>query len=116
MCVLISIWVIIIGAMVCFFLHGMNEYKKMEKDFISRNIEGRISSVEDAERGFYCIRIEDKVAKKSLLYQLPQSFFFKENKIRKGDSVSKEMNSTIMTFYKFDKGIYKECCDYKIGT
>lgn len=77
-------------------------------------INGLITESKDERRGFYFIRIKDNISKTNLDYSLPSSWFFINNKIQISDSVYKDANSKVMTFYKYTNGQYKKCCDYEI--
>lgn len=98
-----------------YFWNGNIKFGKLVSEFTNRKIDGIVTYSEVGTRGFHFIEIADNLSDSTLIYNLPKSWFFKENKIIKGDSVSKEWNSRLMTFYKFKNGTYEKCCEYEIG-
>lgn len=98
-----------------FFLKGDNKFDKMVADFSKRKFNGVILKSQEKDRGFHIIEIKDEISNSLLEYNIPKSWFFKENNIQPGDRVSKEPNSKIMTFYKFKNDRYEKCCDYELG-
>ncbi len=98
-----------------YFIEGGNKFDKMVLQFTSKKIEGRISYSKKGTRGFHILEISDRLSNSTLKYNLPKSWFFKENNILNEDSVSKKSNTPVMTIYKLKNGIYEKCCDYEIG-
>lgn len=98
-----------------FFWKGEKKFDKMTLEFTNKKINGIISKSNEKNRGFHLLEIYDKTNNSTLSYSLPKSWFFKENKIQVGDSVSKEANSKIMIFYKNKNGTFEKCCEYEIG-
>lgn len=98
-----------------FFFNGDGKFDKMVSDFTARQINGTITFSSEKGRGFYLLEINDKVSDTDLKFSVPKSWFFKENNIQVGDSVSKEANSKKMTFFKNSDGSFEKCCEYEIG-
>lgn len=98
-----------------YFWKGENKFDKMVSEFTNKKIDGIVSFSKEGSRGFHLIEIADKISDSTLKYNVPKSWFFKENGIKIGDSVSKESNSKTMTFYKAKNGVFEKCCDYEIG-
>ncbi len=98
-----------------FFFEGEKKYNKTISELNNKKISGFVLKSNEVNRGFHLIEISDKITNCKLIYKLPKSWFFKENNIIIGDSVSKEAKSEIMTFYKKSKGRFQKCCEYEIG-
>ena len=59
--------------------------------------------------GFYQVDIIDRITGLKLKYCLDGGYLlFEKHNVKVGDSVSKNINSPIMTFYNRKKGIYEE--------
>ena len=98
-----------------YFSKGENKFEEMVSQFTNKKIDGIVLYSKEGTRGFFLIEIADKLSDSTLKYNVPKSWFFKENDIKIGDSVSKKSNSKIMTFYKVKNGVFEKCCDYEIG-
>jgi hypothetical protein len=98
-----------------FFFEGETKYNKTISELNNKKIGGIVLKSNELNRGFHLIEISDKISNCKLIYNLPKSWFFKENNILIGDSVSKEAKSETMTFYKKSKGRFQKCCEYEIG-
>jgi hypothetical protein len=97
-----------------FFWIGGYKFAKMVQDFTEREFRGIVIISSEQHRGFHFIKIKDYVSDSTLEYSVPGSWFFKENNIRIGDSVSKEINNKTMTFYKLKNGFFEKCCEYEL--
>src|SRR5690242_7646803 len=97
---------IIIGLV--FFIHNYYQYQYDLKLIIAKDIKAIVTKSKEESRGFFNIELENNNGVK-IRYSLPQSWFFLKNHIQAQDSVSKEANSKIMTFYKLKDGVYEKC-------
>ncbi len=85
------------------------------KSLIARPLKGIIISIEPKTRGFYHVGFDDKITGLKLKYTLDGGYLlFKEHNVKVGDSVSKDTNSTVMSFYGYKGGIYQKKFDYEL--
>jgi len=98
-----------------YFWYGEKRYNKMVADFTRRKIDGLVVKSVMGLRGFYYLDIKDNISNDTLKYYLPKSWFFRDNHIATGDSVSKQMNNKVMEFYKLKDRVFEKCCKYEIG-
>lgn len=94
-----------------FFIHKGRWYNNKLIEFEKREVSGRIINLKKLTKGFYAIKLSSEMP----LPNLRIGWEIEEYNIQIGDSVSKEANSKLMTFYKFKNGAYEKCCEYEIG-
>lgn len=82
-----------------------------------------MTSIKYQSRGFYYIGIFDNIKCDSLNYSLSGHRLFSDKyNIKVGDSISKDTNSVMTTFYSYEmkgysyemKGVYKKGIVYKL--
>lgn len=100
---------------VLYFWMGEKKFDEMTLEFTNKRIKGIIVKSNEKNRGFHFLEIKEKSTNSRFHYSLPKSWFFIENNIQVGDSVSKEAKSNVMTFFKYKNGKFIKCCDYEIG-
>ena len=111
---LIVLFLISIVFAIIFFRNNYVEYEKEITVLIEKEIHGKIKNLKNENRGSYNIEIST-LNGDIKIHSLPIAWEIVEYNIQIGDSVSKETNSKIMSFYKTKNGVFKKCCDYKIG-
>ncbi len=112
--VFIALFLILIMFATVFF---RNNYLKHEKEItgvIRKEIQGKIKDLKNENRGSYYVAIST-LKEDIKIHSLPIAWEIEKYNIQVGDSVSKEANSKLMTFYKFKIGAYEKCCTYEIG-
>lgn len=94
-----------------FFTKKLTTYQKALEEFEKCKIKGVILSLKNTGRGTYDIELSssNKIPNLRIGWQL------EKYDIQVGDSVSKDANIKIMTFYKFKNGKFEKCFDYEIG-
>ncbi len=97
---------------IIFFIRKYLERKEKIKDFIEKEVKGRIISLKDINRGRYEISI--KTFNDTINQSLGIAWHIEKYNIQVGDSVSKEANSRIMIFYRTKGGKFKEYLKYEI--
>ena len=86
------------------------------KDFIGRDVDGIIVKMDNLHRGNYELRIYDSKADTTFEYDLRLGSFIEENGIQVNDSISKEPDSKMITFYKrLPAATYEKCCTIGVG-
>lgn len=78
------------------------------RELINRELRGPLIKVEDVTDGFYDLYIKDARTKDTVHYTLSISIFVEENKIQKGDSLSKYAGSHSIFFHRKRNGKYLE--------
>ncbi len=104
----------IVVTLIVFFTINAIKYDHMLETLQNSEFNGLIKDSKKEPRDFYYIMIKDNISKTCLKYSLPTSWFFLVNKIQIGDSVSKNANSKMITFYKLKNGVFEKCCDYEV--
>ena len=104
----------IVVTLIVFFTVNASKYDDKLEALQKSEFNGLIKDTKKETRGFYYIMIKDNISKTFLKYSLPSDWFFLENKIQSGDSVSKNANSKMITFYKLKNGVFEKCCDYEV--
>jgi predicted membrane protein len=99
---------------IVFFSNNYVEHKKEIKELIEKEIQGKIQGLKNENRGSYYIEVST-LNGNFKIHSLPIAWEIEEYNIQIGDSISKESNSRIMTFYKAKNGVFEKCCDYEIG-
>lgn len=99
---------------IIFFRNNYVEYKKEITELIEKEIQGKIKNLKNENRGSYYIEIST-LNGDIKIHSLPIAWEIEKYNIQIGDSVSKEANSKIMSFYKAKNGVFEKCCDYEIG-
>ena len=107
---LITIVIVFIG-FVSFLIFRTSKAKQAERDFIGRNLTGKIIGLKDRFRGNYKLTIEEYQAKKMFEYTLQISWFVKENNISIGDSINKSSHGTTKFYKKGMQGHFEYCCE-----
>ena len=103
---------IILG--ITFFRKNYLKHKDVIAELINKEVKGKIKSLRNENRGSYYVEIST-LNGEIKLHSLPIAWEIETYHIQIGDSVSKEANSKIMTFYKVENGVYRRCCGYEIG-
>ena len=110
----IALFVISIILAIMFFRNNYLKHKNVIAEIINKEIHGKIQGLRNENRGSYYVEIST-LNGDIKIHSLPIAWEIEEYNIQIGDSVSKEANSKLMTFYKFKDGAYKKCCEYEIG-
>jgi hypothetical protein len=79
------------------------------KDFISKEINGKIDKLEDNGRGTYTLGIENVEVP-----GLPIAFEVHKYNIQIGDSISKQSYSPKIKFYKSERGVFVYLFEFEI--
>jgi len=93
--------------LVCSLLNGC-KIQFDESNFIEQEINGAIIEIEKNQRGISTITIVNSNSKDTLNYSLYISSFIKESNVKVLDSVSKEKNNHLTSFYRKENGSYKK--------
>ena len=111
---LIALFLISAISAIVFFRDNYIKQTKKITEVIKKEIQGKIKDLKNENRGSYYIEIST-MTEEIKVHSLPIAWEIEKYNIQIGDSLSKEADSRIMTFYKFKNGAYKKCCEYKIG-
>lgn len=87
---------------------------EMVKDFTERKMNGLITRSKAGSKGSHLLNIKDRESNLELKYIVLQNWFFLENNVQVGDSVSKLANTKILSIFKFKENGYEKCCDYEV--
>ena len=107
--VLYAIFLVVLVFAFLFFRKNYVAHKREKKELINKELKGKIIHLENMNRGSYDLKINNYEIR-----SLEIGFEVQKYNIQIGDSVSKEANSNIMTFYKNRNGIFEEYCKYEI--
>jgi hypothetical protein len=110
----ITLFLISIVFAIVFFRNNYLKHENVITELIEKEIQGKIKGLKNENRGSYYIEIST-LNGDIKIHSLPIAWEIEEYNIQIADSVSKEANSKIMTFYKFKNGAYEKCCEYEIG-
>lgn len=109
--VIYGIFGLVVLSATIFFIHKWLSYKNDLIEFQKKEAYGKIVRLKDLTRGIYAIELSSKIH----LPNLRIGWEIEKYNIQVGDSVSKEANSKMMIFYKFENGVYKKYYEYEIG-
>lgn len=81
-------------------IHQMVERDKLFKELKAVKIDGRILKIEDKNKGSAKLTIKSHPSGDTVTYPFRNRYFFSENNITAGDSLSKELNIAVIYFYR----------------
>ncbi|MFM2387752.1 MAG: hypothetical protein RL660_2509 [Bacteroidota bacterium] len=103
------VFVIVILLAFLYFRKNYLHHKQEVKTLISKELSGKLNTLDNINRGSYNLKIGDYT-----IHSLPIADDVKKFNIQLGDSVRKEANSTKMVFYKKTNGTFENYCEYII--